>query len=377
MAVSTSTLYSPLVLFGFSTLIWWLVLTPAAVYYLLRYCQHRDNVSIRHRHWAIVLLLGCLSIFFWSIERPIEFVWSLPSINLSPNILSILQTAHHIVFPITMHGIMLCIVWRYYMLYYCNSFMEENMNMKWKIIINNSNYNMHCKHLNWFLVHQNQYGALDWLAPRIALLFLLIICPLIFSRFYDEFIAHILDASVSFFAILILFILWFRTPLIEDHFHIKVELKYILCLCIVEWLFYFGGLLMNMFFLHDVFDKYLDGMLFLLIQSWTAVLFAFCVLVICTQWTLYDSNVNAVNKTHKPASSTPTTRTPDTPSLSKIASYHAANTLQSSSAVLSKKIILSPRGKSLRLYECLQCKESFNSFMNHLMRYVVLYFVFL
>ncbi len=46
---------------------------------------------------------------------------------------------------------------------------------------------------NWFLVHRKRYGSIQWLTPRIFILFTLLMSLLIFTQFYDQLIASILD----------------------------------------------------------------------------------------------------------------------------------------------------------------------------------------
>ena len=66
--------YSQWYLFGISTLFWWLILTPVAIYYLWNYYQNRNNMGIKHRHYEIVLLIGIFCILFWTIEKLLEFI---------------------------------------------------------------------------------------------------------------------------------------------------------------------------------------------------------------------------------------------------------------------------------------------------------------
>eukprot|EP01084_Bolivina_argentea_P021643 40209_1 len=251
------------------------------------------------------------------------------------------------------------------MIYFNIMFYEENINMKWKIIIN---YSMNAKNkkFNWFLVHKQTYGALKWLTPRIITVFMSMSCALIFTQFYDQLIASVLDGILSFLAIPILLLLWYKTPMM-DHFEISMEYIYIIVLCLIEWCVYFGGCLLNtIVFTSGNIIAYYDPLTFLLVESWTGVLFAFCIVIICTKWTLHKCNTTPK---HKLASSSATSlRSLSSRSIAHVNSTSSVRQQPTISRRNTTRAIISPRGKNLKLFECLQCDHGFNCFMNHLMR---------
>ncbi len=321
------------------------------------FCNKHTNKPIQINILKYNIQVGTFCIFFWCIERPLELLWKTRDLNFNSSTLLILQSIHYILFPLTIHGFIWCIVWRYYMIYYNIKFYEENINMKWKIIIN---YNMNVKNktANWFLVNRKRYGSIEWLSPRLCIIFILLQSILIFTQFYDQLIASILDGIISFFSIPILFILWYKTPII-DHFHIGMEYVYIIILCLIEWCFYFGGSLINMILFGTINTiKYQDEITFIFIQSWTGILFAFCVITICTKWTLYKCNIKVINSINKIP----------TPRNTSVRSLRSLSAVGSNSAIIHNKInhfqrklsAISPRGRSLKLYECLQCNQGFN-----------------
>jgi len=254
--------------------------------------------------------------------------------------------------------------------------------MKWKIIINNTNYNLNAKdqRFNWFLSNKKKYGALKWLTPRIIIAFSIIISILISTQFYSQLIANILDAILSFLCLPFLFILWCKTPIIEPNtnFHIGTELKYIIILSCVEWVFYFGGSIFKMIIFGDENGEnlqYHDEITFMFIQSWTAVLYTFSIFIICTKWTLHKCNVDKrqtrrPSATQKGTNGTPSASVVSLPGMSEFQSHvHSSSTIiRSKPPHFNRKLSpISPRGRQLKLYECLQCNEGFNCFMNHLM----------
>lgn len=114
-------LYSPKLLFGISVLSWWLVFTPIAVYYLRLYHRYRNNAAIRHRHYKIVMALGVICIFFWSIERPIQFLWRMvdsQQVSLDVIYVHILEEVHIVLFPVTLYTFTWTLSLRYYLIWF-------------------------------------------------------------------------------------------------------------------------------------------------------------------------------------------------------------------------------------------------------------------
>lgn len=175
--------------------------------------------------------------------------------------------------------------------------------MSWKVIINNTRN----KHSNWFLRHKKRLGSLQWLTPKLLFLSLCISIISILWQYHSPIIAHIMDSIIFFYSIPIIFILYYRLPVIsrtDKYLHLDTEMRYILILLASEWTCYTAGSVINRIVLQQIdtsskssesstesISSYYDEMVFLFILSWIGVVFAFCTLLIITKWTMYKSKV--------------------------------------------------------------------------------------
>eukprot|EP01084_Bolivina_argentea_P112987 201464_1 len=231
-----------------STITFWVFFwTPAAVYVLRLYYKNRHQQAIRARHYQIVIIIGCIFIYAFFIDRPIALIDDSNYFLNSP----IWHTIHYILFPIQIHGVKLALVLRYFVVYFDLNFANSMLDSKWKSILN-SNFDNH----NWFLKHKKTYGNFSWQIKRyfIGWFILSILSTIIRNLYqfnvYSESAASIFHGIIIFTYAPILIYLYSKIIIINTIpiFYIKLEMQYITIIFVSQFIVYLISILLKQFY---------------------------------------------------------------------------------------------------------------------------------
>eukprot|EP01084_Bolivina_argentea_P223993 378861_1 len=335
------------VLIWSSISIWWFILSPIAIYYVVLYYRVRNLMVIRQRRYQIVIIFTAYCIYLWLIDRPLALLW----INETFNKPLTIHIIHFISFPFCFHGIQWCLVWRYWLTYYDIHFADNTQNSEWKTIINSTDSKQ-----NWFLNHMQTYGNLKWVLKRLLCIYIpiVIISSIVqilpWFNYYSQTVATSIDGVLSFLTGICFIIIYKLTPPFKDKFFIKYELKIIIYIWCLEWSLIFIVRALN-------FVINIDIILLVLLQSWTAIITTAFWTYLCTLWILKKCVTNT--QSYKTTFSF---------------SFSSSTALREMSQNISNKphmdrspsVATSQKGKALQLYELLANSVGFDLFMTHL-----------
>ena len=147
-----------------------------------------------------------------------------------------------------------CWIIRFFLLSYDLNLTNVLINYSWQSVLNPTDSNKNIK-LDWYLQNKSKYNNFKWIS-KVLVPFLILT---IFIDFMDtKLIAICLKYSHNTYQIInivniinilpswiILFIIYYTIPTINDNFYISWELKYIIILIIVQLIGYSGVVLMS------------------------------------------------------------------------------------------------------------------------------------
>eukprot|EP01084_Bolivina_argentea_P069929 127175_1 len=216
------------------------IYVPLGIYHGIKYYQKRNHTVYRSRYSNITLyeIKFLLSYFIYSVfTLIITFITPLSGVARE----SIYFFAY-----LLLYLIMYVWVWRFWMISYTLIWTNDIMNNEWMTVINSIN----TANTSWYVLNKHTYGNYIWV--KWKLLFIAIISAIIHSG--SSFVGTMLYGEHSskgnftelFFSwpyvipILILIIIYWKTPTFNDNFYVSKEIKYIFIILLVQYISYYS-----------------------------------------------------------------------------------------------------------------------------------------
>ena len=151
--------------------------------------------------------------------------------------------------------VLYCFVWRYWCISYEIKWTKYIINNQWKVIINPEHHeninNETSKQINWYLTHKNTFGNHKWVKYRLFIVAILSALMYIVGTTYHThngksiysnleihdniYLTQIYSSWPYTLPLILILIIYCKTPSILDNFYIQKEMKYITVLLVVDY----------------------------------------------------------------------------------------------------------------------------------------------
>mmetsp|Transcript_47932 Transcript_47932/g.76806 ORF Transcript_47932/g.76806 Transcript_47932/m.76806 type:complete len:689 (-) Transcript_47932:279-2345(-) len=211
----------------------WLLFTPLLCYYAYKFYVHRGHPGIRSRHPNITFLMTAVCLWFILIAIPIRYI--------EGTIQLFRENMDHFAYVTWLFSVSILAfsysgIMRIWLLYFDICWIQENIHKDWSLILNPN------QKLSFFLQTKKTYGNDAYLMKRFVFLLLILASLYALVMKYDPYgnywNALILVCNIPPFTGL--FILFYKTPILNDVWYVRPETKswillstYILICCIV------------------------------------------------------------------------------------------------------------------------------------------------
>eukprot|EP01084_Bolivina_argentea_P111647 199138_1 len=337
-----------------------LILFPLCIYHTVRITYVRSAIIMQKRNITASIIASYFAIGWICINFPIaHYMFLFPSSSLTRYALDhIMQLSY----PFLSQGLVYCILYRFWMIYFTFCYSVSISNEKWKLHINSNGCN---KQEQWIINHRKTYGRSGWISKRIFCIYF--ISATLSSIFFalglnnllgfNDKLAQTIDSVFYLIPLIAIFTLWIKTPKFADNFFCRYEMKAIIIVYSITL-----GMNLSVVILLNV-DHALEGTYWETV-AWTAVIAFACYGALFCQTELILIKIkNNCNYYGNILSNAP-----------ELTVSYTSNT--SSNPVELENIPKTPsvgqtgkiKKRNIKLIDVLQSKELFITFMNHLVK---------
>eukprot|EP01084_Bolivina_argentea_P003639 6842_1 len=327
----------------------WFIYLPLMVYYFKQFYDARNQIVIQKRHLKICYIT--FFVLFISIMIDRTSWWLFISKLYEPAIWIMLIT-----YPTVTLGIHYCMLFRFWMVKFDFEYSFVSSNIQWQKIINPKFVTEHQLKQNWWIINRNTYGNEIWLGKRFF-----IPCVIIFTisyitwgfayiGFYGEIIPSMVDLLFIAIPTILCVILYYKTPVINDSFLIKAEMKRIFIAYFFLILSYSSWWILKVIF----------GILWWeLPEAFTIAFSHLCIFMIMTSWIIKKANQNQLLYVHIRNGSTTETCSTDG------VMHHMSTGNNDAKSDIKMNIRVKPDSNHVTLEQILSNSFTISKFMNH------------
>eukprot|EP01083_Nonionella_stella_P188050 692333_1 len=214
-------------------------------FYIFRHCQALQKRYPPFIYFGSILVLIYLVIVRSCFELSFIYFFTGSQTASDINIRKVLVLIGVIFYAISLHGMILLMIVRTWIVYFKMKFGAQMQQQKWSVYIDpseTSNTSL------WFMEHQKTFGSYRYIAIVLFIYYLIEAALLLSLGLFAMHLYNVIDSGLLLIKVILLVVMWCKIPAFYDTFGLKNELRYVL---------FSGGIGLMLYILWIVLDMIL------------------------------------------------------------------------------------------------------------------------